>query len=116
MENLPDFQRQVLTLKLTDCIKLICAGVGFCAVLVAFYVSFYYNVIIAWSLYFLVASATPNLPWVHCNNSWNTNLCWDSEIRAANTSLNATNQLLNTSVVETSIDFVKFTPASEYFQ
>ncbi|GLH04207.1 Transporter [Gryllus bimaculatus] len=44
-------------------------GVGFCAVLVAFYVSFYYNVIIGWALYFLVASATPELPWLHCNNT-----------------------------------------------
>ncbi|XP_047001911.1 sodium-dependent noradrenaline transporter-like [Schistocerca americana] len=53
-------------------------GVGFCAVLVAFYVSFYYNVIIGWALYFLVASAAPELPWLHCNNSWNTEWCWDS--------------------------------------
>nr|XP_018904109.1 PREDICTED: sodium-dependent noradrenaline transporter-like [Bemisia tabaci]XP_018904110.1 PREDICTED: sodium-dependent noradrenaline transporter-like [Bemisia tabaci] len=52
-------------------------GVGFCAVLVAFYVSFYYNVIIGWSLYFLVASATPELPWLRCNNTWNTASCVD---------------------------------------
>uniref|UniRef100_A0A2S2N9V8 Transporter n=1 Tax=Schizaphis graminum TaxID=13262 RepID=A0A2S2N9V8_SCHGA len=53
-------------------------GVGFCAVLVAFYVSFYYNVIIGWSLYFLAMSTTSSsgqLPWVHCNNTWNTDLC-----------------------------------------
>ncbi|VVC45716.1 Hypothetical protein CINCED_3A009569 [Cinara cedri] len=53
-------------------------GVGFCAVLVAFYVSFYYNVIIGWSLYFLAMSTTSGsgqLPWVHCNNTWNTNAC-----------------------------------------
>lgn len=53
-------------------------GVGFCAVLVAFYVSFYYNVIIGWSLYFLAMSTTSSsgqLPWVHCNNTWNTNTC-----------------------------------------
>ncbi|XP_046384644.1 sodium-dependent noradrenaline transporter-like [Ischnura elegans] len=57
-------------------------GVGFCAVLVAFYVSFYYNVIIGWALYFLVASASAapssaELPWLHCNNSWNTEHCWE---------------------------------------
>jgi len=53
-------------------------GVGFCAVLVAFYVSFYYNVIIGWSLYFLVASWSSELPWQHCNHTWNTALCTDS--------------------------------------
>ncbi|RZF34909.1 hypothetical protein LSTR_LSTR012906, partial [Laodelphax striatellus] len=54
-------------------------GVGLCAVLVAFYVSFYYNVIISWSLYFLVASMTPDLPWLHCNHTWNTKLCTDQD-------------------------------------
>ncbi|XP_050293388.1 sodium-dependent noradrenaline transporter-like [Anthonomus grandis grandis] len=52
-------------------------GVGFCAVLVAFYVSFYYNVILAWALYYLGSSISEELPWVHCNNSWNTEKCWE---------------------------------------
>ncbi|KAK5648640.1 hypothetical protein RI129_003532 [Pyrocoelia pectoralis] len=55
-------------------------GVGFCAVLVAFFVSFYYNVIIAWSVYFLASSVHSELPWLHCNNTWNTKLCWESMI------------------------------------
>ncbi|XP_066999391.1 sodium-dependent noradrenaline transporter-like [Anabrus simplex] len=66
-------------------------GVGFCAVLVAFYVSFYYNVIIAWALYFLVASAAPELPWVHCNNTWNTEWCWDSGMGINRTNYNPPN-------------------------
>ncbi|XP_059477468.1 sodium-dependent noradrenaline transporter-like isoform X2 [Neocloeon triangulifer] len=51
-------------------------GVGLCAVMVAFYVSFYYNVIIGWALYFFVASTAPTLPWLGCNNTWNTENCW----------------------------------------
>ncbi len=31
-------------------------GVGYCAVFIAFYVSFYYNVIIGWSLYYVASS------------------------------------------------------------
>jgi len=43
--------------------------------MIAFYVAFYYNVIIAWSLYFLVASLTTQLPWTTCDNDWNTPTC-----------------------------------------
>ncbi|KAH9382725.1 hypothetical protein HPB48_023281 [Haemaphysalis longicornis] len=55
---------------------MICAaGVGYTVVMIAFYVDFYYNVIIAWALYYLVASFTSELPWTNCNNSWNTENC-----------------------------------------
>ncbi|CAA9997778.1 unnamed protein product [Nesidiocoris tenuis] len=50
-------------------------GVGVCAVVVAFFVSFYYNVIIAWALYFLAESVVPQLPWMFCNNTWNSEDC-----------------------------------------
>ncbi|GAB6020696.1 hypothetical protein CHUAL_003365 [Chamberlinius hualienensis] len=50
-------------------------GTGYCAVLVAYFVSFYYNVIIGWSFYFMFASMTFELPWLHCNNSWNSINC-----------------------------------------
>ena len=70
-------------------------GVGFCAVLIAFFVSFYYNVIIGWAFHFLFSSLSMRLPWkvnfenlfyiiIHhrnyvffkdCNNDWNTEYC-----------------------------------------
>ncbi|XP_014241849.1 sodium-dependent noradrenaline transporter [Cimex lectularius] len=50
-------------------------GVGVCAVVVAFFVSFYYNVIIAWALYFFVGSMHKELPWLFCNNTWNSPDC-----------------------------------------
>ena len=50
-------------------------GVGYCAVFIAFYVSFYYNVIIGWSLYYAANSLTFTLPWTNCNNTWNTEYC-----------------------------------------
>ena len=43
--------------------SLVFAGVGYCAVLIAFFVSFYYNVIIGWALYFLASSVNIRLPW-----------------------------------------------------
>ncbi|XP_014368460.2 sodium-dependent noradrenaline transporter-like [Papilio machaon] len=80
-------------------------GVGFCAVMVAFYVSFYYNVIIGWAFYFLVSSATSELPWLHCDNAWNTDQCWDAA-RSNNT--NRTDTPYHGPLSH-------FTPASEFF-
>ncbi|XP_037793884.1 sodium-dependent dopamine transporter-like, partial [Penaeus monodon] len=50
-------------------------GVGFQVVCIAFYVDFFYNVILAWSLRFFFASFTTELPWTNCNNEWNTRNC-----------------------------------------
>jgi len=35
----------------------------------------YYNTIIAWAVYYLVASFNTELPWAGCNHSWNTPNC-----------------------------------------
>ncbi|XP_051577523.1 sodium-dependent dopamine transporter-like [Myxocyprinus asiaticus] len=72
-------------------------GVGFTVILISLYVGFYYNVIIAWALFYLFSSFSGELPWINCNNTWNSPNCSD---------LNAT--LLN--------DTHKATPALEYFE
>lgn len=38
-------------------------------------VAIYYNMIIAYVLFYLFASLTSTLPWEHCGNWWNTDLC-----------------------------------------
>ncbi|KAF7281952.1 hypothetical protein GWI33_003974 [Rhynchophorus ferrugineus] len=83
-------------------------GVGFCAVLVAFYVSFYYNVILAWALYYLGSSISEELPWMHCNNSWNTELCWETR------DVSDSNKTYSIFVNETN-KMTKHTPAFEFF-
>lgn len=60
--------------KLDACTNCI-IGIGFAVVLIAFYVDFFYNVIIAWALHFFFASFTSQLPWTTCSNSWNTPQC-----------------------------------------
>lgn len=50
-------------------------GIGYAVVLIAFYVDFYYNVIIAWSLRYFFASLTDVLPWTTCKNDWNSKDC-----------------------------------------
>ncbi|XP_071480072.1 sodium-dependent dopamine transporter-like [Diadema antillarum] len=51
-------------------------GVGFAMICIAFFVDFYYNVIISYSIYYLFASFNRVLPWSTCDNSWNTIYCF----------------------------------------
>jgi len=62
-------------------------GVGFCAVFIAFFVSFYYNVIIGWAFHFLFSSFSLRLPWKDCMNEWNTEFC---AIKCLNETVNGT--------------------------
>ncbi|XP_069767133.1 sodium-dependent serotonin transporter-like isoform X2 [Narcine bancroftii] len=50
-------------------------GIGYAICIVDLYVSFYYNTVISWALYYLYSSLTSKLPWADCNNAWNTENC-----------------------------------------
>ncbi|XP_056139102.1 sodium-dependent serotonin transporter-like [Lampris incognitus] len=59
--------------------KYICPlfkGIGFAICIIALYIAFYYNTIMAWALYYLLSSLGPSLPWTTCSNSWNTPNCY----------------------------------------
>lgn len=43
--------------------------------MVSFLVGVYYNVIIAWVLFYLFASFRADIPWRHCDPAWATNHC-----------------------------------------
>ena len=82
------------------------SGVGYTVILIAFYVGFYYNVIIAWSIHYLFASMTNELPWLHCGNPWNTPNCTVPEpINGSHFMDNRTSYAKN-----------KNTPAAEYYE
>lgn len=53
-------------------------GCGFAQVLLMFYVGIYYNVIISYAIFFLFASLDGSLPWIGCDNWWNTAACASS--------------------------------------
>ncbi|KAJ8372201.1 hypothetical protein AAFF_G00293760 [Aldrovandia affinis] len=80
-------------------------GVGYTVILIALYVGFYYNVIIAWSLYYLYSSFTGELPWLKCGNSWNSANCTDPK-------------LFNGSFLENGTSYAqyKITPAAEFYE
>ena len=85
-----------------------CAGIGFAICMMASYVAFYYNTIMAWSLYYIFATIA-NLvenwegpdathpPWATCGHSWNTEHCAQFQQRAnsvrAGRSVNASAQV-----------------------
>ncbi|XP_063061861.1 solute carrier family 6 member 4a isoform X2 [Engraulis encrasicolus] len=50
-------------------------GIGFAICIVALYIAFYYNTVMAWALYYLLSSFRATLPWTSCKNSWNTVNC-----------------------------------------
>ena len=50
-------------------------GAGFASLVVMFLVGGYYNVIISYPIYYMYLSLTPTLPWMDCNNTWNTPSC-----------------------------------------
>ena len=50
-------------------------GLGYTMVITNTCIGIYYNVIIAWSMYFFFASMTDILPWETCDNWWNTGRC-----------------------------------------
>ncbi|XP_046611830.1 sodium-dependent dopamine transporter [Neodiprion virginianus] len=58
-------------------------GIGYAVALIAFYVDFYYNVIIAWALRYFFASFAAMLPWTTCDNPWNTPRCRRLDINAS---------------------------------
>uniref|UniRef100_A0A3P9L6U2 Transporter n=1 Tax=Oryzias latipes TaxID=8090 RepID=A0A3P9L6U2_ORYLA len=58
--------------------KTICpifGGLGYASQVMILHGCVYYIVILAWALYYLSYSFQAELPWSHCNNTWNTNSC-----------------------------------------
>lgn len=48
----------------------IAQGVGYAAIIINAFIGFYYNVIIAYCLYYLVFSIRSDLPWANCNGEF----------------------------------------------
>lgn len=71
------------------------AGIGYAICLIDIYMGMYYNTIIGWAVYYLFASFDSELPWMTCNNPWNTRDC--------------------TPVIETRTN-TSTSPAKEFFQ
>ena len=62
--------------------KFYCVGVGFAMIAVAFLCTIYYNVVIAWVIYYMYASIGSVVPWKYCGNKWNTENCYDGRTKS----------------------------------
>ncbi|XP_050411372.1 sodium- and chloride-dependent glycine transporter 1 [Patella vulgata] len=77
-------------------------GLGYGMVIASWLISLYYNVIIAHTLFYLASSFTSELPWITCNNTWNTDNCLPYEFtltdeeRVNYTAAHAHNGTMNT--------------------
>ncbi|XP_077472575.1 sodium- and chloride-dependent GABA transporter 2-like [Stigmatopora argus] len=71
--------------------KTICpifGGLGYASQMMILHGCVYYIIILAWALLYLSYSFQPQLPWSHCNNTWNTEACFifDDQNQTANAS------------------------------
>ncbi|CAF1230475.1 unnamed protein product [Rotaria sp. Silwood1] len=85
-------------------------GLGWAMAINSFLVTIYYNIIIAWCLFYFFASFRRKLPWSDCGNWWNTDSCSNPD-PSKNATINflclPTNQLNNCSLPTS--------PPEEYF-
>lgn len=48
------------------------AGAGLSTVVISFVFSTYHNVVLCWALFYMFNSFGATLPWMSCNNTWNS--------------------------------------------
>lgn len=56
-------------------------GIGYASIVIVSLLNVYYIVILAWATYYLFQSFQQELPWAHCNHSWNTPQCMEDTLR-----------------------------------
>ncbi|KAK6173295.1 hypothetical protein SNE40_016772 [Patella caerulea] len=94
-------------------------GVGYGMVIISGIVCIYYNIIIAWTLYYLFVSMQSILPWSNCDNDWNTEQCalsgsMNSTVSNYSTDGNFSSFMLNSTLMASNVS--KVPPSQEFWQ
>ena len=92
-------------------------GIGWAMVIISGMVVVYYNIIMAWTAFFIFKSFTLELPWKTCDNEWNSDDCGYA-LPPNGTMMNGTwiNQTM-VGVMNISVPEIKrITPAQEYWR
>ena len=67
---------------------IITTGVGYAMVIISGLVAIYYNMIIAYTIYYLFASFTNKLPWAECTEEWTRDYgCLDRQPKNASANI-----------------------------
>ncbi|XP_039432687.1 sodium- and chloride-dependent glycine transporter 2-like [Culex pipiens pallens] len=95
-------------------------GLGFGMVLVALVVMLYYNVILAWTLFYMLASFEEPLPWKGCHHAWTSRQCYSYDEESKCLDLNGTYYMrecyANVSLIANFTKVAKKPPAEEFFK
>ncbi|ELU15127.1 hypothetical protein CAPTEDRAFT_142937 [Capitella teleta] len=79
-------------------------GAGMGTVMLSFLLCTYYNVILTWAMYYMFSVFTDPLPWSHCNNSWNSKMCWgdysNSSIKPPNNSVSPSQEFYENHILQ----------------
>lgn len=81
-----DWAHQCLPVEIASfvtCVYLLVpsTGIGYASIVIVSLLNVYYIVILAWATYYLFHSFQKELPWAHCNHSWNTPQCMEDTLR-----------------------------------
>lgn len=52
-------------------------GLGYCTLVIISFFEIYYFVIVAWVLFYFYHALWPDMKWGSCDNSWNTQYCYN---------------------------------------
>lgn len=89
-------------------------------VLIAGIVMLYYNVILAWTLYYMLASFEEPLPWKGCNHPWSSSYCYSYEEENRCVSSNGTYYMTkcyaNVNLIANYTKVPKKPPAEDFFK
>ncbi|XP_035824773.1 sodium- and chloride-dependent betaine transporter [Aplysia californica] len=86
-------------------------GIGIAMNSASFFLSWYYSMILAWSLIYLVNSFRSPLPWTQCGQSWNTANCRTPHEMKTGLNGNTTLQELASNLTEYSLTSRNGTPS-----
>ena len=87
--------------------------------MLTFWLATYYNVIIGWAMFYLGSSFVDPLPWVSCNNTWNSIYCIESVSNTTERQLEINNNVDYCGTVQEAEknDTVKSTsPSQEFYE
>ncbi|XP_055380801.1 sodium- and chloride-dependent glycine transporter 1 [Condylostylus longicornis] len=99
-------------------------GLGTGMIIVSAIVMLYYNLIIAWTIFYMFASLTTELPWQNCEKDWSTEHCYSYEMADKCEAINGTYYLRNcynssspdfNNYTDLALHALKRPPAEEYF-